>query len=159
MSSTANLRRIQNEIKNLQLKTSEYDKMFKIDMVDDDMYHWNVTLYGPEDSLYEGFEFKLDTLLPNAYPFEPPRVKFITPIQHVNINNNGDICLDILKNNWSASQNMTSVMISIIALLSQPNTDDPLNAELGELHRRNKKEYANRIKNSCKKNCKKIVDV
>ena len=159
MTSTANLRRIQNEIKNLQLKAAEYEKMFKINMVDDDMYHWNVTLYGPEDSLYSGYEFQLDTLLPNTYPFEPPRVKFLTSIQHVNINNNGDICLDILKNNWSASQNMTSVMISIIALLSQPNTDDPLNHELGELYRKNKTLYADRIKDNCKKHCKKIVVV
>ena len=159
MTTTANLRRIQNEIRILETKVSEYDKMFKISMVEDNMYHWHVTLYGPEDSLYEGYEFQLDILLPDTYPYAAPKVKFLTPIQHVNINPAGDICLDILKNNWLASQNMASVIISIIALLSQPNPEDPFNSELAELYRKNKKEYVNKIKNACKKNCKKIVTV
>lgn len=159
MATTANLRRIQNEIKSLEMKSSENDEMFKINMVEDNMYHWNVTVYGPPDSLYEGYEFQLNIVLPDTYPYAPPRVKFITPIQHVNINTDGDICLDILKNNWLASQNISSVIISIIALLSQPNPEDPFNSELAELYRKNKKEYVNKIKLSCKKNCKKIVVV
>lgn len=157
MTSTANLRRLINEIDKLQSNACEYDKMFKFTMVEDDMYKWNITLYGPKDSLYEDYEFQLNMELPSTYPFEPPRVKFITPIQHVNINENGDICLDILKNNWSSSQNMTSIMISIIVLLGDPNTGDALNHVLGRLFKENNEEYVSTIKKSCKENCKKVV--
>jgi ubiquitin-conjugating enzyme E2 D/E len=124
--------------------------MFKVKMVEDDIYHWEVVLYGPEDSLYEGYQFKLDIKLPNDYPFSAPRVKFISPIQHVNVNNKGDICLDILKDKWSASQNITSIMVSIILLLSQPNPDDPFNSELAQLYRKKESTYAETIKKFCK---------
>lgn len=154
MNTTANLRRIQNEVKNLESQSQEYEKMFKINMVGDDMYHWSVILYGPEDSLYEKYQFKLDIKLPEDYPFSAPRVKFITPIQHVNINSKGDICLDILKDKWAASQNIKTVMLSILLLLSQPNPDDPFNSELAELYRTNQKEYVNKIKKSCEANSK-----
>jgi len=152
MTTTANHRRILNEVKNIENQASEYEKMFKITMVGDDMYHWEVVLYGPEDSLYEGSVYKLDIRLPNDYPFSAPRVKFITPIQHVNINSKGDICLDILRDEWRAAQNIKSVILSILLLLSQPNPDDPFNSELAELYRNNHKEYIRRIKKSCKEN-------
>jgi ubiquitin-protein ligase len=157
-SATANLRRLQNEIMNLQKNASEYENMFEIKMVEDDMFHWEVILYGPEDSLYEGYNFKLDVKLPNDYPFSAPNVKFITPIEHLNINKNGDICLDILKTkeSWSPSQNIKTVIISIRVLLGYPNPDDPLNSELAEIYRKNKKEYIKAINKCCEKYAKHI---
>lgn len=155
MTSIANLRRIHNEIKDLNLKKTEYENMFRIEMVDDDMYHWLATVYGPVDSLYENYEFQIDIALPDTYPSAPPRVKFLTPIQHVNVNSNGDICLDTLKQSWGSSQSMASVMVTIVLLLSEPNPDDALNTDLGQLYRKDKDRYAKKITDSCEKNCKK----
>jgi len=149
--NTANLRRLQNEVKSIQNKSSEYEKMFEIKMVGDDIYHWEVLLIGPEDSLYEGYKFKIDVKLPVDYPFTAPKVKFITPIEHVNINSEGDICLDILKDKWAASQNIITIMVSIRVLLSDPNYSDPFNSSLAQLYRRNKNEYYDRVKKSCEK--------
>ncbi len=156
MNTTTNLRRLQNEVRSLQNNDGEYKKMFRIKMVKDDMYHWEVILYGPADSLYEGYQFKLDVKLPNDYPFSAPRIKFLSPILHVNINNKGDICLDILKDKWAASQNITSIMLSIILLLSQPNPDDPFNSELAQLYRENKNKYVDMIKKFCKEHNEQI---
>lgn len=153
-TSTANLRRIQNEVKALRNSGTEYDKLFKIDMVDDNIYHWNVILYGPQDSLYTGCNFKLDITIPYDYPFSPPHVKFLTPIQHLNINNKGDICLNILKNDWAPSQNIKTVILSILLLLSHPNPDDPFNSELAELYRKNEKDYEKHVKKYCQDNSK-----
>ena len=124
-------------------------------MVDENMYHWKVLLNGPQDSLYEGYQFELDVKLPNDYPFSAPKVKFVTPIQHVNVNERGDICLDILKDKWAASQNIKTVMLSIILLLSDPNPTDPFNSDLAHLYRTNHKEYVKKIKSSCESGNKK----
>lgn len=148
---TANYRRMLNEVKQIRDNATEYAKMFKLTMVNDDMYHWDAIIYGPEDSLYEGYHFKLDIKLPDNYPFAPLTVKFITPIQHVNINSEGNVCLDILKNNWAPSQNIQSVMLSLQVLLSSPNTDDPLNSDLAEMYRNDQKGYTKKIKEYCKK--------
>lgn len=156
MKTTATLKRIQNEIKQIEAHYKENSKMFLVKMVDDNAFHWHAIVYGPEKSLYEKYQFELEIKLPDDYPFSPPIVKFITPIQHVNINTKGDICLDILKNNWAPSQNIQSVLISIISLLSDPNYDDPLNSDLAKVYRENKSDYKRRILETCKNKATKI---
>ena len=69
--------------------------------VGDDLFHWQATIMGPEDSPYSGGVFFLNIHFPADYPFKPPKVSFTTRIYHCNINANGGICLDILKDQWS----------------------------------------------------------
>ena len=61
-----------------------------------------------------------------------PKVVFNTKIYHPNIDNLGRICLDILKDKWSPALQIRSVLLSIQALLSSPNPDDPLNNEAAD---------------------------
>lgn len=63
----------------------------------------------------------------------PPKVRFLTRIYHPNIDRLGRICLDILKDKWSPALQIRTVLLSIQALLSAPNPDDPLNNEAAEL--------------------------
>ncbi len=149
----AHTRRIQNETTMIIKTASEYNDMFTITMVNDNMYHWNVLLKGPQESIYEGYIFHIDITLSLDYPNRPPQVKFITPIQHLNINNSGNICLDILKDNWSSAQNIISILKSVRLLLSYPNPDDPFNPELAKLYRENYDGYIQKIKQECE-NCK-----
>ena len=53
------------------------------------------------DSPYSGGVFFLSIHFPTDYPFKPPKVNFTTRIYHPNINSNGSICLDILRDQWS----------------------------------------------------------
>ncbi|KAH8948533.1 hypothetical protein BDL97_11G098900 [Sphagnum fallax] len=55
-----------------------------------------------------------------------PKVHFLTKIYHPNIDKLGRICLDILKDKWSPALHIRTVLLSIQALLSAPNPDDPL---------------------------------
>lgn len=151
MNKTANLRRIMNEIKQIKENAEADSKLFTLTQLDQNMFHWEAIIYGPADSLYEGYQFKLDIQLPDNYPQSPLNMKFVTPIQHVNVNVKGDICLDILKNNWSAALNIRTVLISLISLLDKPNTEDPFNPDLAELYRTNKKKYVEKIKSACEK--------
>lgn len=62
----------------------------------------------------------------------PPKVLFRTKIYHPNIDKLGRICLDILKNKWSPALQIRSVLLSIQALMSLPNLDDPLDQEIAD---------------------------
>lgn len=95
--------------------------------------YFHVTVKGPSDSPFEGGIFKLELFLPEDYPMSAPKVRFITKIYHPNIDRLGRICLDILKDKWSPALQIRTVLLSIQALLSAPNPDDPLANDVAEL--------------------------
>ena len=88
---------------------------------------------GPEDSPYHQGVFFLNITFPPDYPFKPPKVNFTTRIYHCNINSNGSICLDILKDQWSPALTISKVLLSISSLLTDANPDDPLVPEIANL--------------------------
>ena len=103
-----------------------------------DLYHWQATIMGPEDSPYHGGVFFLNIHFPTDYPFKPPKVQFITRIYHCNINSNGSICLDILKEQWSPALTISKVLLSISSLLCDPNPKDPLVPEIAEKYNKDR---------------------
>jgi len=108
---------------------------------EEDIYHWEATLIGPEGTPYTGGIFKLTIDFPTNYPFKPPKVRFITKIYHPNINSGGGICLDILKDNWSPALTVSKVLLSICSLLDEPNPDDPLVMDIAEKYINNRALY------------------
>ena len=87
---------------------------------------------GPDGSPYAGGIFYLDIHFSHDYPYKPPKVTFKTRIYHCNINSNGAICLDILKDNWSPALTLSKVLLSIMALLTAANPDDPLDGSIAQ---------------------------
>lgn len=92
-------------------------------------------------SPYNGGSWLLTIQFPESYPFKPPRVRFVTPIYHCNINQDGALCLDILKDSWSPALSISKILQSIRSLLENPNGNDPLDAFKGQLYRDNKVQY------------------
>ncbi|KAJ2452470.1 OPT super [Coemansia sp. RSA 2336] len=91
---------------------------------------------GPPDTPYEGGRFLVDVSLSDRYPIEPPSVKFKTRIYHPNIDDFGNICLEVLKSgkngSWNPSWTVGKVLVALTVLLGSPNPHDPLMPEIAE---------------------------
>jgi ubiquitin-conjugating enzyme E2 D/E len=104
-------------------------------------FHWQATIMGPTDSPYSGGVFFLTIHFPTDYPFKPPKVNFTTRIYHPNINSNGSICLDILRDQWSPALTISKVLLSICSMLTDPNPDDPLVPEIAHVYKTDRPRY------------------
>ncbi|XP_002129445.2 ubiquitin-conjugating enzyme E2 E1 [Ciona intestinalis] len=107
----------------------------------DNLYEWVSTILGPPGSVYEGGIFFLDIHFTQEYPFKPPKVTFRTRIYHCNINSQGVICLDVLKDNWSPALTVSKVLLSVCSLLSDCNPADPLVANIATQYFTNREEH------------------
>ncbi|KAI4529515.1 hypothetical protein MG293_020193, partial [Ovis ammon polii] len=107
----------------------------------DNIYEWRSTILGPPGSVYEGGVFFLDITFSPDYPFKPPKVTFRTRIYHCNINSQGVICLDILKDNWSPALTISKVLLSICSLLTDCNPADPLVGSIATQYMTNRAEH------------------
>jgi len=108
---------------------------------ENDFLQWNAKIMGPKDTPYENGVFKLFMIFPQDYPFRPPKITFITKIFHPNINSNGGICLDILKEAWSPALTISKILLSICSLLADPNPNDPLVPDIAKMYHENRAKY------------------
>lgn len=132
------LKRIQKELTDLQ---RDPPAQCSAGPVGEDLFHWQATIMGPNDSPYQGGVFFLTIHFPTDYPFKPPKVAFTTKIYHPNINSNGSICLDILRSQWSPALTVSKVLLSICSLLCDPNPDDPLVPEIAHTYKADREKY------------------
>ncbi|KZS96880.1 hypothetical protein SISNIDRAFT_437665 [Sistotremastrum niveocremeum HHB9708] len=108
---------------------------------DDNLFEWKAMLPGPEGSVYEGGLFQVDIVLPADYPFSAPKVTFATRIYHMNISERGNVCMDLLKNNWSPALSLYKAMLSLSSLLTDPNPKDPLVPQIATQYTRSRKAH------------------
>jgi ubiquitin-conjugating enzyme E2 D/E len=135
-------RRITKELKELEQEPPAGCSAGPIN--DQDIYNWSATILGPDDTPYAGGVFNLAIQFPVDYPFKPPKIAFTTKVFHPNINTQGGICLDILKDQWSPALSIGKVLLSISSLLADANPKDPLMPDIARLYESNREEF-NRI--------------
>lgn len=96
---------------------------------DSNLLVWAGTIDGPEGTYYEGLKFKISIEFPPNYPYQAPTISFVSPMFHPNVDTAGNICLDILKEKWSAVYNVQTILLSLQSLLGEPNNSSPLNVQ------------------------------
>ncbi len=116
-------------------------------LVGESLYDWEATIIGPKDTPYEGGVFLISIHIPSDYPFKPPLCRFKTKIFHPNINQTGQICLDILKSQWTPSLTISKVLLSLLVLLDLPNPDDPLMPEVARMMKEDIEGYKQTARN------------
>jgi len=112
-----------------------------------DLLNFTLTIT-PDEGMYKGGAFVFSFNINTNYPHEPPKVKCTQTIYHPNVDLEGNVCLNILREDWKPVLNLNSVMVGLQYLFLEPNADDPLNKEAAEDLRRNRDVFIQNVKNS-----------
>ena len=132
------MKRLEKELADIKNQTKEA-ALFTADSVNGDLTHWRATMLGPKETPYEGGTFFLEIKIGEDYPYSPPKMRFTTKIWHPNISSQtGAICLDVLGKEWSPALTIRTALLSIQALLSLPEPDDPQDAEVASMYKSNR---------------------
>ena len=83
-----------------------------------DLLAWEAFIEGPEGTPYENRIFHIKMILSTEYPISPPKIYFKTKIFHPNIHfNSGEVCLDIIKSEWSPTWTLEALCKAIRLLM------------------------------------------
>ncbi|PIA13164.1 hypothetical protein COEREDRAFT_83682 [Coemansia reversa NRRL 1564] len=105
-------------------------------------------LYRPSEGYYKGGEFEFKFVIGTNFPHEPPKVLCTNHIYHPNIDTAGNICLNILREDWKPVLNIQAVIFGIRMLFQEPNPEDPLNKDAAKQMVNNPQEFARIVKSS-----------
>eukprot|EP01130_Rhizamoeba_saxonica_P012171 TRINITY_DN5111_c0_g1_i1.p1 TRINITY_DN5111_c0_g1~~TRINITY_DN5111_c0_g1_i1.p1 ORF type:complete len:338 (+),score=86.94 TRINITY_DN5111_c0_g1_i1:50-1063(+) len=156
MAEIAVIKLLENSYKKLQ---NEPVEGFLVIPDAQDYFTWKIFIEGPPDTVFETGIFELCMEFPNNYPMMPPSLRFVSEFWHPNVYPDGRVCISILHNpgedivsgesageRWLPSQTVTSVVISVMSMLNDPNFSSPANVDASVECRNNYKKYKSRIK-------------
>jgi len=123
----------------------------KISYDEENIMMWNCQIAGPADSPYKGGTFKFTMEFPTTFPFKAPTVTFLTKMYHPGINQEGHICLPMLRDEWKPSVSITTILTTILEKVGNPSPDDPYEPEIGAELRDDKTKFTTKAKEWTKK--------
>lgn len=102
----------------------------------------------PDEGYYThgSINFSLD--FNEVYPIEPPKVACLKRIFHPNIDFKGNVCLNILREDWSPALDLQSIVTGLLFLFLEPNPNDPLNKDAAKLLCQDEKEFAEAVRST-----------
>ncbi|KKZ66817.1 ubiquitin-conjugating enzyme E2 M [[Emmonsia] crescens] len=114
----------------------------------DNPFHFSLVIE-PDEGMYKGGSFKFTFDIPRgeeAFPFFPPKVKCTQKIYHPNIDPQGNVCLNILRDAWNPILDLNSVAFGLLHIFLEPNYVDPLNKEAAEDLRLNREGFRRNVR-------------
>lgn len=146
-ASAAQLR-ITKDINELELP-----KTCKTEFPDsDDLLNFKLKIY-PDEGFYRHGQFTFSFKIGEQYPHEPPKVKCENKIYHPNIDLEGNVCLNILREDWKPVLTINSIVYGLQYLFLEPNPEDPLNKEAAQELQSNRKLFEANVQKTLKGGC------
>ena len=148
------MKRLQSEYKQYLKEPTTY---YSLKPNDTNFLKWDVLLFGPNDTIFEGGVFNCKLEFPKDYPNKPPQFQFTDNLFHPNIYPDGKVCMSILhegvdvygyehiSERWNPSHSVNSVLMSLLSILTEPNFESPANIDACKLWRENFVAYKNII--------------
>eukprot|EP00002_Diphylleia_rotans_P025945 TRINITY_DN514_c0_g3_i6.p1 TRINITY_DN514_c0_g3~~TRINITY_DN514_c0_g3_i6.p1 ORF type:complete len:157 (-),score=21.63 TRINITY_DN514_c0_g3_i6:155-625(-) len=145
-TSSAAILRLMSDLK--QIRHNPPEGVSASPVSDENMFVWEATIFGPEETPWEGGIYSLRLSFSEQYPSKPPKVRFISDMYHPNVYADGTLCLDIIQDNWSPIYSVSSILTSIQSLLSDPNPASPANPDAGQCYLNDREKY-NKLVRRC----------
>ena len=137
--------RLQKDITELDIPSS-----IKLHFPDpSDLFNFTLTIR-PKEGFYQAGAFSFKVEINHNFPMEPPKIKCLNKIYHPNIDLQGNVCLNILREDWTPVLNLNSVFIGLNFLFLEPNPNDPLNKDAANVLVRNKNAFARSVRDAMK---------
>lgn len=137
-----------------KLETENLPFIVSIDSVNDDLFTWDVTMMGPDNTPYAGGKFILRLVFPQQYPFKPPLLQFQTTVYHPSVQTaTGEVCGAVL-GSWGPTLTAHHCLITVYSLLQDPSPDHPLEQEIAQLLATKPKEFEKMAKKYTKEYAK-----
>ncbi|KAJ0785905.1 putative ubiquitin-conjugating enzyme E2, ubiquitin-conjugating enzyme/RWD [Helianthus annuus] len=111
----------------------------------DDLMNFEVTIR-PDQGYYSGGMFTFTFQISSVYPHDAPKVKCKAKVYHPNIDLDGNVCLNILREDWNPILNINTIIYGLYHLFTEPNHEDPLNGKAAKVLRENPKLFAFNVK-------------
>jgi len=115
----------------------------------DDLMNFKVTVM-PDEGIYRGGTFVFDFKVPTSYPHDAPKVLCETTVFHPNIDMDGHVCLNILREDWKPVLTTQSIVMGLQFLMLEPNPDDPLNKEAAKMMAENRPKFTQIVRDTFK---------
>jgi ubiquitin-conjugating enzyme E2 R len=126
--------------------------------VGDNLFTWHVYIEGPAGTPYARGVFKLLMTFPDTYPMAPPTLTFLSKFWHPNVYPDGRVCLSILhapghdpmsgelpEERWLPTQTVSTVVLSLISMLGEPNFSSPANVDASVQWRKDAAAYKAKV--------------
>jgi ubiquitin-protein ligase len=132
---------------------------FSCGLIDDDLFRWRCTIFGPEGTPFAGGFFPTELTFTGKYPNFPPKMRFLCPMWHPNVHkDNGTVCISILHppgkdphqyesqtERWLPIHSVESIVVSVLSMLLDPNIESPLNVDAARDFRTDRDSYNRKI--------------
>ena len=148
---TTRMRRVLRE---LRIAAQWKDEDVKVYTVQSRFDKWKVLMKGPEGTPYENKWWYLYVTFTDQYPEVPPIFRFISIPFHINISEEGRVCLNVLDKDYMLSSHVMDLIALVKGLLLEPNFDQPISIEKMQLYKENKAEFLRKAKASTLQNAK-----
>lgn len=107
--------------------------------------HVIVGLIYPKSNIYNQRAFRIEMVLTQTYPMDPPKIRFLTPVYHPNVGKDGSFCTELLQKqcSWTPTTSLVDVLNAVVKHIDEPNLDYAVSVELGRQYRENPVEFQN----------------
>ncbi|PVV05442.1 hypothetical protein BB560_000032 [Smittium megazygosporum] len=133
--------RAQKDISELDLPDT-----IKVEFDSTEIMNFKVTI-SPDQGYYKGGHFKFEITIPENYPHDPPKARLRQLIFHPNIDEKGNVCLNILREDWNPVLNINAVLFGLQLLLLEPTPVDPLNLAAASMLNHDQSKFQNTVTN------------